>query len=173
MQLGGSFLFSCKIFGELALEERVKKDLFPIVSLVLVSAETSQNEVFHWLADLQPSWENHLSGQYLLPVCFDGLFSEHPGYLSDNHLVDNHSQGPNIAFVAVTLLGKNLRGHVSRSADHCFQGSALLLVLLGETEVCDFQHIVFDEDIFWLQISVGNPMLSELPKAIEDLYQTL
>lgn len=72
-----------------------------------------------------------------------------------NHLVENHSQRPNIGLRVVTLADQQFRTHVDgRSNLFADVFIVLLLKLTRESEVNENGSSVVKDDILWFDVSM-------------------
>lgn len=94
-----------------------------------------------------------LRESYRLFIDFGDEFFETAGFMrcfSEQHLVEDDSHGPDIAFGGISVPIENLGAHVHGAADKGLMYLVKLRALLikfGEPEICKFVCFVFDEDI--------------------------
>jgi hypothetical protein len=94
------------------------------------------------------------------------------GSLTVKHLIKNDSHGPNIALGGISAAIENFRAHI-HGASH--QGLMYLielsafLIVLSESEICDFVGLIFDEDIRWFEVPVNDRVFVEVFIAADEL----
>jgi len=149
----------------------MQKYLLPVVSFCLVDAKAPQNEVSH-LRTANVFRDDDLSGVYFLLEAIKGPHFEIPGDLAHHHLVSHNSKRPYVTLIGVDFLIENLWRHVGGSA-HLRLEEAVVFRVLGQSEISYLQHIVLDEDVFRLEISMDDPVFNQFSEAIQNLYQIL
>lgn len=88
-----------------------------------------------------------------------------------NKLIQQDAQRPNVKCMIMILVLYHLRSHVLKSTA---KGISLLHMIRLHTpsEVTDFDNVsVFDKYIFWLDISVYQPLFVQVVDARADLYE--
>ena len=148
-------------FRDLA-DPRVVEEIVDGGSLMLVPLKALENEVFGVWRDVGPLSlrESYL---FLADVLVDFLdvLSVKWG-LAGEQLVSDDTQAPHINLLRVLLMHYELRGHVKRGSEDQVK-PGLLVELLGEAEICNFDIEVFrvirnEQDILRLHISMGNAL---------------
>jgi hypothetical protein len=67
------------------------------------------------------------------------LILSHPGHSSEEHLIVDDPEGPNVAFSTVSLPLKNLRRHIKRTSDTRFEELLCVVIhILGKAEIFSF-----------------------------------
>ncbi len=91
------------------------------------------------------------------------------GTVAVDHLEEDDTNAPDVGGLVVEISLESLGGHVDRRPDHRLRQVLRVQQGLAETEVCDFEEIVGDQDVRWLQVSVQNVVLFETLVARYDL----
>ena len=94
-----------------------------------------------------------------------------PGGFTSEHLIEDDTNGPNIAFEAVHILIKGFKGHVNRRA--YIVGALLFDILLfdGESKISDFSFSIDKKDIGRFEIPMDDTVLVDSAISIDDLFE--
>ena len=98
------------------------------------------------------------------------LISCLPWRISENHLIEDNSKRPDIAFGGVLHSFQNLRCHVDRTANTWFEHLGTKVInILGKTKVTNLINSFIYQDICWFQISMHNLLSNKLCKTSQYL----
>ena len=82
-----------------------------------------------------------------------------PGCPADEHLQEGDSDGPEVALVAVLVVGERLEGHVERRTDILFGRMLAFFDADGEPEVRDLHFLLeVEQDVAGLDIAVDEAL---------------
>ena len=109
-----------EIIFERVAEERMSEDLCPVEAFFFIDADATIDEMTYIRININCFRNHHLSIHNLISEAFQVVLGELPGNLTDYHLVQDDSKGPNIAFVGVFLFIEDLGSHVGRSSHKRF-----------------------------------------------------
>ena len=81
--------------------------------------------------------------------------------MSEQHLIKDDSQRPNICFIGVDLAFENFRGHVDGGAEHGFSHFVRRSEVFAEAEISEFDDAVVEENIVGLKVPMHDIVLVE------------
>jgi hypothetical protein len=96
------------------------------------------------------------------------LVTGFPWSVALDHLIENHTQGEDVALARVVALFQRLRRHVERSSNV----DAILEAVLRfhcEAQIRNFPFVPYSQDVGRLQISVDHSFFKEILESGKDL----
>lgn len=117
---------------------------------------------YHFLNQSASPWQNiRRNNERSVVNVVDEIFFAGgiPRQPPEKQLVENNAQRPDVAFAGVPLVLEDLRGHVEGSPHSRFEHLTLVLGVLGEPKVSNFESALGVQNVGWLDISVHDMQL--------------
>ena len=154
------------------VEQLVVEELVPLDSSYWVWGHQSSKEFLAFLRSWRMVWDIKIvsrSGFNLVLEVSDvhGV----PRRLSEDHLIEADSDGPEISLVSVSYMGASVEELWGHGNWRPKLGSGHIRATLRETEVTNDYTVVVEEDIRQLEISVHNLMLVKFLEPVHDLHE--
>lgn len=92
------------------------------------------------------------------------------GGFTEEHFVDDYSEGVDVGFVGVAVELYGLRGHVEGSA-HVHAVFESETGFYCKTEVRDLPFVAYSENVGWLEVAVDNSFADEITIPQKDLFK--
>lgn len=110
--------------------------------------------------------------------CFDlpfeiGLRFSLPRSVPSQHLVEDHSDRPDVAFRAIQVVVQGLQGHIHWRPHVVVAGLLEVSVFDGKTEVCNFDFAFAEEDVGWLEVAMDDAEPVDTAISIDNFFQDI
>ena len=148
------------------------EELIPLNSSNWVRGQQSSEQSFALFRSWWVVWNVEVISRSSLNLMLQiGDVEGIPRRLTENHLVEADTDGPEISLIGVADMGstvEELRGHSNWGPELC---SGHIGARLGKTEISNDDGIVIEEDVSQLKISMHNLVLVEFLESIHNLHQ--
>jgi hypothetical protein len=88
-----------------------------------------------------------------------------------DHLVQHHSQRPDVCLVRVYFPFEHFRRHIDRRSEHSLGHLISGVEILAETEVTQLDDTVMEEDVVGLHVAVHDVVLVEDLEGLKQLFE--
>ena len=135
-----------------ALGDRVLENFFPVDAVVVIFDENAFEQFFKCGWNLGVIGYDHFFILEHFDQLRDGFAFE--GTFSKDHLIEYHSNWPNIGFNGIDLSFDDFGGHVYGRAEHGLCQLVGILERLAEAEVCYLDAAIIHEYVIGLDVPV-------------------